>query len=160
MSFSLHISFSKLQSHTHSMKSLKNFLLLLITVLISSCSSPQREAGGPAIDGYCAVCYFTAGKAVKGSTEFSSDYDGKTYLFDSQKSKDLFETNPGKYVPQYDGYCAYGVSFGKKVPIDPTVFNVIDDKLYLNKSPSIGKTFNKDPKKYITRANSKWADIQ
>jgi hypothetical protein len=27
--------------------------------------------------------------------------------------------NPDKYVPQYGGYCAYGLSEGHKAPTDP-----------------------------------------
>ena len=145
------------------MKTLKTLAAILVAALITSCSSSTSSSPqdpGPALAGYCPTCYFTANTAVKGTTKYSSDFEGKTYLFDSQKSKDLFETNPAKYVPQYEGYCAYGVSFGKKVAVDPTVFSVVDDKLYLNKNAGIGRTFSKDPNKYITKANSQWSQIQ
>ena len=142
------------------MKTLTKLAALLFTVIMTSCSSTDHQAGGPALNGYCSVCYFTANKAVKGSEKYSSKYEGETYLFDTQQSKALFDSNPGKYVPQYDGYCAYGVSFGKKIEVDPTVFAIVDDKLYLNKNRVIGKSFNKDQKGYIAKADSQWPKIQ
>ena len=142
------------------MKTLKKLAALLVAVIVTSCASTNHEASGPAINGYCTVCYFTSNKAVKGKEQFSSQYDGETYLFDTLQSKALFDANPSKYVPQYDGYCAYGVSFGKKIEVDPTVFSVVDDKLYLNKNRLIGKSFSKDPKGYIKKADSQWSKIQ
>ena len=43
----------------------------------------------------------------------------------------LFEATPEKYLPQYEGYCALAVSYGKKISIDPQTFKITDGKLYL-----------------------------
>ena len=142
------------------MKTLTTLAALLVAFLITSCAKTDHQSGGPAIDGYCAVCYFTANKAVKGKEQYSSQYQGRTYLFDTQQSKALFDANPEKYLPQYDGYCAYGVSFAKKIEVDPTVFSIVDDKLYLNKNRVIGNSFSKDPKGYISKADSQWPKIK
>ena len=45
-----------------------------------------------------------------------------------------FNANPEKYAPQYGGFCAYGAAFGKKFDIDGKVFEVLDGKLYVNKT--------------------------
>ncbi len=110
--------------------------------------------------GYCVVCYQTADKAVKGSEKFSTDYQGKTYYFADQGALDTFKKSPAKYVPEYDGWCAYGVTFGKKIPVDPTVFSVVDGKLYLNKNKKVGKIFEKDTEKNIEKADTEWKKIK
>src|SRR5258707_10161594 len=67
---------------------------------------------GVILKGYDAVAYFTEGKPVKGNPAIKSTHDGATYLFASSENKTAFDKNPAKYVPQYGGFCAYGVSVG------------------------------------------------
>ena len=62
--------------------------------------------GGVAIMGYDTVAYFTDGKAVKGSEEFSYDWLGTPWHFASKKHQEMFMSEPVKYAPQYGGYCA------------------------------------------------------
>ena len=42
-----------------------------------------------------------------------------------------FKNNPTKYLPQYGGYCAFGVSVGAKFRADPNKFVVKDGKYFL-----------------------------
>ncbi len=51
-----------------------------------------------AMSGHCTVCKAEMGKDVKGKKEFSVDYNGKRYLFPSQKQLDMFTANPEKYA--------------------------------------------------------------
>ena len=81
-------------------------------------SSP---AAGVAIRGYDAVAYFTAGKALKGSESFSFSWHGMTWLFSSDENRDRFTKDPEKYAPQYDGYCAWAMTEGRKALTDPEV---------------------------------------
>ena len=85
----------------------------------------------PAIDGYDPVAYFTEKKPVQGKVEFSQVFDERRYLFSSAKHRDLFAANPERYEPQFNGLCAGGVSKGNKVKADPTIWRVIDNKLYV-----------------------------
>ena len=62
--------------------------------------------GGVAIMGYDTVAYFTDGKAVKGSEEFSYEWLGTPWHFASKKHQEMFMSEPAKYAPQYGGYCA------------------------------------------------------
>ena len=50
------------------------------------------------------------------------------------EQKRKFDNNPKKYLPQYGGYCAFGVYIDKKLRADPNKFIVKDGKyfLYLN----------------------------
>ena len=40
--------------------------------------------------------------------------------------------DPGKYLPQYGGYCAYAMSLNRIAAIDPSRWAIVDGKLYLN----------------------------
>ena len=49
------------------------------------------------------------------------------------KPRDLFVKDPDRYTPQYDGYCAMGVSNGEaahKDTVDPEAWAIVDGKLY------------------------------
>jgi hypothetical protein len=53
--------------------------------------------------------------------------------------------SPGaKYEPQFGGYCAFGVSKGKHVEIDPEAFQIVGGKLLLQYSEVGRDDFNKD----------------
>src|SRR5512147_1776342 len=69
--------------------------------------------------GYDVVSYFTDGKPAVGSADFTQAYGGVTWRFVSKEHRDLFAKSPAKYAPQYGGFCAYGVSHGKLVDVDP-----------------------------------------
>ena len=59
---------------------------------------------GIAIKGYDTVAYFTEGRAVKGTSKFSYNWNDAKWYFASAKNRDLFEAEPEQYAPQYGGY--------------------------------------------------------
>jgi YHS domain-containing protein len=134
-------------------------IVKFITVLFALITTLQAAPKNVALDGYCPVCYIAAGKAAKGDSKITSEYDGKTYYFVSEDVKGMFDAEPKKWLPQYDGYCAYGMALGKKFESDPKAFTVVDGKLYLNKNKSISKKFNEDTKGFITKADKHWAKM-
>ena len=82
--------------------------------------------------------------------------DGRKWKFSSQANLDLFKSKPEKYAPQYGGYCAYGVTQGSLVKVEPEQFTVRDDKLYLNYDASVQAKWLKDPAGYINDADTKF----
>jgi YHS domain-containing protein len=112
-----------------------------------------------AINGYDTVAYFTVGKAVKGQDSLATDWLGAKWKFSSQAHLDLFKANPEKYAPQYGGYCAYGVSQGYLVKVDPDQFSVIDGKLFLNYDADVQAKWKKDTAGYITVADGKFLNL-
>jgi YHS domain-containing protein len=84
------------------------FTVLFVSFFIVSCETakPIVNAGadGIAIKGYDPVAYFTMGKPVKGSDDFTHEWKGARWLFSSREHIDLFKANPDKYAPQYGGY--------------------------------------------------------
>ncbi len=115
---------------------------------------------GYAIKGTDPVAYFTEGKPVAGSKDYTAEYQGVTWLFSSAENRDKFEKDPARYAPQYGGWCATGVSFGVKIPIQPEQWKIVDGKLYLNAHAGAQRHFLKDPKASIARANENWPDIK
>ncbi|KZK79503.1 YHS domain protein [Pseudovibrio sp. W64] len=114
---------------------------------------------GYAIKGTDPVAYFTQGKPVPGKKEYSTQYQDVTWLFSSAENLDKFKKDPTKYAPQYGGWCATGVSFGVKIPIQPEQWKIVDGKLYLNAHAGAQRHFLKDPNASIARANENWPTI-
>ncbi len=147
--------------------------LLAAAVLLPAASIPMRSAyevnmstgmtlvGAPlAMHGYDPVAYFTEGRARVGKAAFSSKHGNAAYRFVSKANKEKFEQNPQRYVPQYGGYCAFGVAVGAKFDGDPTLFRIVDDKLYLNLNPDIQATWEKDIAGNIVKADGNWTQIR
>jgi YHS domain-containing protein len=118
------------------------------------------NGSGLAIEGYDPVAYFTTGKAVEGSKEYTFAVDGATYRFASAANRDAFKAAPSKYRPQYGGWCAYAMgSNGEKVDIDPQTFKVLDGKLYLFYNKFFNntlKSWNKDEANLKPKADVNW----
>jgi len=112
-----------------------------------------------AINGYDTVAYFTVGKPVKGLDSFVADWMGAKWKFASQAHLDLFKASPEKYAPQYGGYCAYGVTQGYLVKVDPDQFTVRDGKLYLNYDAGVQAKWSKDASGYIHDADTKFPEL-
>ncbi|ANM32169.1 hypothetical protein ABI59_09270 [Acidobacteria bacterium Mor1] len=118
-------------------------------------------AGAPlAMHGYDPVAYFTDGVAMIGSAKHSVKRDGAAYRFVSEANKRRFEKNPARYQPQFGGFCAYGVSVGKKFDGDPRVWKIVDGKLYFNLNPDIKATWLQDTAGNLRKADKNWPRIQ
>lgn len=85
----------------------------------------------PALAGYCPVAYFAAGRALRGSPDYQSSVGGKTYYLLSADAKAAFDADPARYLPAYDGQCAYGMSLNKSFAVDPSRFKIVNDRLLL-----------------------------
>ena len=116
-----------------------------------------------AINGYDPVAYFTENKAREGVKSISTEYQGVTYYFASQNDKNLFAAHPGKYEPEYGGWCAYAMGAkGEKVEVDPETFKIINGKLYLFYNKFFNntlETWNKNESTLKTKADNNWKSL-
>jgi YHS domain-containing protein len=117
------------------------------------------DKNGLILKGYDVVAYFSENKAVKGSANYESVYQGAKYHFNSATNKATFEKNPERYVPQYGGFCADGLLEGKLEDIDPTVFFIRQGKLYFCSSRAELKTFRAKEEEDIVAANRNWLQL-
>lgn len=112
-----------------------------------------------AAGGYDVVAYFTIGQPTKGDKQFSHQHQGATWLFSSAAHRDAFVADPGKYSPQYGGYCAWAVSQNKTASGDPLYWKIVDDKLYLNYDASIQARWESDIPNFIRSAEANWPGV-
>lgn len=107
-------------------------LVLLATTMWTNAQSVFTNEAKVANNGFDMVNYFTENAAKRGSKEFSTVLDGATYYFVNAEHLKMFKADPQKYLPMFDGYCAFAVAqMGQKVPVDPETFRIDDGKLYL-----------------------------
>jgi len=148
---------------------IKQFISLsLVTLMMAISINVQAGDSHPvykskrsdvAIKGYDPVAYFTENKAVKGDKAISYEWHDATWQFSSQKHLELFKENPEKYSPQFGGWCAYAMSAGRTVKIDPEAFEVYNDKLYLNYSKSVQGHWQKDRDLFIEEATGHYPNV-
>ena len=118
-------------------------------------------AGAPlAIHGYDPVAFFTDGEAQLGDARFTVAHGGGAYRFVSEANQRKFERDPNRYLPQFGGFCAYGVAVGAKFDGDPRVFEIVDGQLFFNLNPEIQKTWAEDMAGNIRKANETWPKIR
>lgn len=146
-----------------------SLVALLLTVIcnVSLAQIDPVDSNLLALGGYDVVSYFKGDKPVPGTKAFKSTYQGITYYFSSQENLKDFRQHPEKYLPQYEGYCALGVSYGKKLSIDPETFKIIDNKLYFffNGKTSKGninslEVWNRNEAKLLKKAENFWPNVK
>jgi YHS domain-containing protein len=140
---------------------MKKIILMLFVTIASVQIQAQKQylKNGVAIQGFDPVAYFESSKAIEGNKEITAEYKKAIYWFSSEANKALFLKNPEKYVPQYGGYCAYGVSENHTSPTDPQAFTIVDDKLYLNYNLKVKELWTKDCEERIKKANENWKKL-
>ncbi len=126
---------------------------------------PINESNGLALQGYDPVAYFNEGRAIKGDTNKGLRWRDTIWYFSSDVNKLTFKTFPEKFIPQFGGYCATAVATGFTADINPEVWHIENDKLYLffdagsknefvaNIDPSLSNT----GKSIIEKSEAEWA---
>jgi len=115
---------------------------------------------GIAIKGYDPVAFYKAGKPAEGSSKFELEWKQAKWRFASAQNRDIFKANPGKYAPQYGGYCAWAVSQGYTAAVDPkNAWTVVSGKLYLNYNVDIKNKWAKDIPGNIKKADANWPGV-
>jgi len=139
-------------------------LVLVSGLLMSSLSfagvTTSTNDNDVILSGYDTVSYFTKGTPTQGVANISSVYNDAIYHFSSVENRDAFKANPAKYAPQYGGFCAFGATISQKIAIDPTKFEIIDDKLYVQSSAKALELFQPEKAEKISLANKNWEEIK
>ena len=137
-------------------------ILLLSTLSIAAWAGfdTETDQNDVILAGHDAVAYQTEGKAVLGKAQFTTSHNDAIYRFSSAANRDAFRANPTKYAPAYGGYCAYGVSLGKKFSIDGKAFEIVNGILYVNKNLAVYETWRKNIPGNIQKADTQWPGIK
>jgi YHS domain-containing protein len=79
------------------------------------------DTSTPVLGGVDVVNYFTSYKlssggyndtqpGIVGLSKYSSIFNGYTFYFSTSVNKKIFDSYPSKYLPQYGGFCTWGIS--------------------------------------------------
>ena len=138
---------------------MKYVIMLLVSVLVAGFLPPVYADDADhavALSGYDVVSYFTKGRAEKGRAEHAYVFKGAEYHFSSAEQMQMFIKAPAKYLPQYDGYCAYGVTFGQKLVASPEAWKIVDGKLYFNLNEEFLADWSKNTGESIRKGDEQW----
>jgi YHS domain-containing protein len=136
------------------------FILTLICLVGVVTAGEVFTKDGAAIRGYDPVAYLLQRKPIRGSAMYTSEYRGSVFHFASAANRDRFAVNPEQYVPQYGGFCAFGMAKGYKATTDPEAFTIVDGKLYLNYSLAVRARWQQDIPGYIAKADKYWPEVK
>jgi len=127
------------------------------------------DATGFAVSGYDVVSYFDLPQSevgqpqlspLPGKSSFTAEHNGAIFAFATEANRDRFLADPASFVPQYDGHCAYGVAKGGKVPGNPTLWRIVDGKLYLNITENVVGFWEEDIPANLTLSEGNWPGIE
>ena len=134
-------------------------MLASLSTLVAAKDLQNLGRDGMAIQGYDPVAFFTDHKPVKGSPQFQSDYRGAKYYFASADHKAAFDKTPAPYEPQFGGYCAYGASRGKTVPVKIEAWQILDGRLLMQYDLDVKDKFNQDSEGNLKKADQNWPGL-
>lgn len=134
---------------------------LLLSDAFGTDGTAADEAGGKdiAIRGYDPVAYFKPGEAKKGDPSHSCSWHNLTWHFQSEEHRQFFQGNPEKFVPQYNGYCAWAMTEARKAETDPEVWKIVNGKLYLSCSNAAYEKWSRDIPGNIRKADANWVNF-
>ena len=120
------------------------------------------EPDGVAIGGYDVVSYRQDGGPRAGSKEFAAPYDGLSYWFATDENRASFLDEPGRYLPEYDGFCAITLALGRVTCPQYGNFKIEDDRLLLFEVTGFtnGRTlWNSNPADFRNKADDNFRQI-
>lgn len=150
---------------------MKTKTLIAATVLIGAvCAAPAAFAAdeynlstgttvsglGVALRGDDAVALATGLDVTPGQAVFTVEHDGAAYYFSSEETMATFAADPDAYLPQYGGFCAFGVAIGKKLDANPHFADIVDGKLYVFLNAGAFAKYQEDKAGTLARAEQNW----
>ena len=67
-----------------------------------------------------------------------------------------FKQDPERYMPQYGGFCAFGVAIGKKLDAAPRYADIVDGKLYVFLNAVAFDKYKEDKAGTLAKAERNW----
>ena len=106
--------------------------------------------------GHDVVAYFTENRHRMGDPAIKTVIDNVTFRFATVQHKALFDKEPTKYIPQYNGYCANGIVYGIPWGGDADSWRIINGKLYNFGGQGSRDGFYVDVPRNIALADKYW----
>ncbi|MBL8341603.1 MAG: hypothetical protein JNL30_09045 [Rubrivivax sp.] len=110
------------------------------------------------LEGHDAVAYFARRAAIAGQPGITSNHRGVTWLFESEQNRAEFERSPGKYMPQFGGFCSNGINYA--IPWGgggaENSWRIYRGKLYVFGGQKARDHFEMDIETNLKRAHHYW----
>ena len=145
-------------------------LALATSLALTSAASAADEynvsngitlTGNPlGMHGVDPVSMFESEAPQIGDAVYTSEHDGVDYYFATEEAQQRFDAEPGAYLPQFGGFCAFGVFKGKKLDGDVRYADIVDGKLYLFVNAAIFEEYLANREEVLSIAYDKWPGIQ
>jgi YHS domain-containing protein len=114
------------------------------------------SGAGVAARGDDVVALATGLEVTPGLAEYTVERDGVAYYFSSKETMKTFAANPEKYLPQYGGFCAFGVAIGKKLDASNRYADIVDGKLYVFLNAVAFEKYKEDKAGTLAKAEKNW----
>ena len=112
----------------------------------------------PALNGDCIVCYEKLGKRVPGSVQHPALYNGRLYLFPSDREKEAFQANPAAFANTdlaAKGECVVCLAkIGKHVSGSPDHTVIHDGLRYQFPSENEANAFRQSPAQFVSKVST------
>ncbi|WP_276978773.1 YHS domain-containing (seleno)protein [Flavobacterium filum] len=118
------------------------------------------SSNGIALNGYDMVDLVDHTTLQKGKKGLAYTYQNAEWHFSSPENLNTFKRHPEQYIPQYGGYCAYGMSKGYKAPTEIETWTKVEGKLYLNYNQDVKKNWVNNRDTFIQQADTNWSTFQ
>lgn len=116
----------------------------------------SADATGLMLSGYDPVAYFVERKARQGRRAFQARWGEARYQFASRVNRDAFLRDPARFAPRFGGHDAKGVRQGALREADPTMFRIVNDRLYLLSGPETRAAWLKDERRHAAVGEAIW----
>lgn len=148
------------------MKTICNLAAIVLTASMASTAFAADEynvtnsltaTGNPlGMHGIDPVSMFESQAPRIGDAVYTSDHDGVDYYFATEEAQQQFAADPEAYLPQFGGFCAYGVYVDKKLDGDVRYADIVNGKLYLFVNAAILEKYLQNRDEVLAAAYQKW----
>jgi hypothetical protein len=139
-------------------------LLVPLTLMRVRAETAERVAvdhhTGLAIAGFDPVAYFVEGSPVLGKGDYEHALAGAVWRFRNEGNLAAFVDNPEVYMPRFGGYDPVAVARGVGVPGNPTLWLIVENRLYLFHTPEARTAFADNAKTIFEAAVRNWPAVQ
>ncbi len=145
-----------------------NHVLIGLVMLLAGCAGSDVGQFGPynvsasgadqrlMLNGYDPVAYHSVGRHILGESTIKAEFDGVTYRFANEANKIEFQKDPGRYLPQFGGFCANGIAYAIPWGGDGDAWQLIDGKLFIFGGQASKKYFLMEQTTNRKLANDYW----
>ncbi len=113
---------------------------------------------GVGLKGYDPVAY-RSGAAREGSAKIEATHAGVRYHFATEANRTAFLAAPAGYEPRYGGWCAWAMSQGKQVAVDPAAYALEGRALYVFYNAAKRDEWKGQMQSMLKSADRHWAEL-